>query len=173
MVSVHAPFSKNTYFHEDILRKVSKRRFIFASIFQQFPSLFRHRFSHRFVHRIFMENGSQNCQKSISHFGDIFVTFSKGRLFHAFWSPFRSLWAPLWLPLAPFDSLFAPFGSLFAPFCSILAPFWCPWAPFCSPWHSIFSQNLSPIWDAAGWWRGGGQIARHFWNPPNRNKPNT
>ena len=53
VVSVHAPFSKNSIFHERQHRKSSKRRSVFALFFHRFPLLFRHRFPHRFVHDSF------------------------------------------------------------------------------------------------------------------------
>ena len=75
-----------------------------------------------------MENGSQNGPGKLTSsdlFGDLFATFSEGRLFDAFWSPLGSLWAPFWLPLAPF---WHP-----------LAHFWRPLAPFWLPFRFLFA----------------------------------
>ena len=63
-----------------------------------------------------MENGSQNGPGKLTSsdlFGDLFATFSEGRLFDAFWLSFGSLLAPFGRPLAPIGALLAPFRFLF------------------------------------------------------------
>ena len=117
------PYSKsyvllrgNHHFHKitlsENLRKKHNFWLHFGSFFLSFSQLFRHRFPPRFFHRFLMENGSQNGpSRSVAdlRFSIIFATFSEGRLFDAFWSPFGSPLAPFWLT---FGALWLTFGAL-------------------------------------------------------------
>ena len=142
------PFQENTFFHERLLRKVSKSGFIFASKFHQFSWLFRYRFSHRFFHRFFIENGSKMALPRNTcgvTFSDLFATFSRPCLLCWFYVELGSLLAPFWLPLAPFWHPLAHFGRPSAPF----------WLTFGVPWLTFGALGLT----------FGAPVARcsHFW----------
>ena len=149
-------FALGTFRTQPIFRRISiQKTSNFRIVFSWNSWLFRHRFSHRFFHRFLMENSSQ--KSSISSwrgepFGDLFATFSEGRLLDAFWLSFGSLLAHFGFPFGSrwltFGSRWLTFGSLWLPFGSLLVSLGSLLVPFPSlllTQGSIFSLLLYPV----------------------------
>ena len=126
VVSVHAPFSKNSIFHEKQFRKSSKCRSVFASFFLDFPYFFGLNFCIDFFIDFWWKM-VPNMDQNLLAVTSLFPSFSRPSpkvdfLMH-FGRPLAHLWLPFGSPCLPFGSIGDTFGSLWLPFGSLLVPF--------------------------------------------------
>ena len=144
----HSPFTKNTFFHELLLRKVSNSGFIFVLKIHPCSWLFRYKISHRFVDRLFMKMTPKMDPKSIG------LDHQKSIVFATLSFMLILYW------IGPtFGSLLAPFGPPLAPFGLPLAPFWLPLARF---WIPLGAPGLTLAHPCARFSRFGDPLATFF-----------